>query len=186
MYKDIKQEKHNYKKITLQVCILLITFIMIIGTLITVISTIKSSGNLSFGEYKFYIMKTEAKGNIAKKGDLIIVKRITKSDELKTGDDVVYANNGFYYCDRIIQTKKVNTITKLIIAEDNGIKYQFDEDEIEGKVISNIHNIGNIITFLKTVFGIIIFILFIICLFILLRMLLVHGKKCNEINNIEN
>lgn len=185
MNKDIKQKKHNYKKITWQVCLLLMTLLIITGTLITIISTIKSSGNLSFGKYKFYIMDTESKDSIAKKGDLIIVKK-AKSDELKIGDDVVYSNDGFYYCDKIIQTRKLDTITKLIMVEDNGIKYQFDEDEIEGKIISNIHNIGSIIIFLRTVFGIIIFILLITCIFILLRMLLVYGKKCNGLKDTEN
>lgn len=185
MNKNIKQEKHNYKRTTLRMCLSLMIIFIITSTFITVISTIKSSGNLSFGKYKFYIMMAESKDNATKKGDLVIVKKI-KSDELRIDDDIVYNNDGFYYCNRIKQTRKVNTITKLIITEGNGIKYQFNEDEIEGKIVFNIHNIGNIIIILRTVFGIILFILFIICLFLLLRMFFMQNKNCNEIKDTED
>lgn len=176
MEESSNQNKCNYKKIILQIFIVLFSLILLIVTLITMTSTIKSSSNLAFGKYKFYIMKEGYKTGIAEEGDLIIVKK-TKSDEIQIGDNIVYGDNKFYYCDNIIQTKKLNTITKIITAENNGIKYQFDASEIEGKIIFKIHKIGNIIIFLRTPVGIILFILFIICLFALLRVILVHHKN---------
>lgn len=78
---------------------------------------------------------------------------------------------------------------KIIIAENDGIKYQFEESEIEGKVVYSIHKVGNIITFLRTPIGIIFFILFIICLFILLRMVFVFRNnnqiRTTDIHSIE-
>ncbi len=176
MEENINQSKSNYKKIILQVFIVLFSLTLLIVTLISMTSTIKSSSNLAFGKYKFYIVKEGYKTGIAEEGDLIIVKK-AKHDEIQIGDNIVYGDNKFYYCDKIVQTKKVNTITKIITAENNGIKYQFDESEIEGKIILKIHKIGNIIIFLRTPIGMILFILFIICLVTLLKMILVHNKN---------
>ncbi len=176
MEENSNKNKCNYKKIILQVFIVLFSLLLLIVTLITMTSTIKSSNNLAFGRYKFYIMKEEYKTDIVEAGDLIIVKKV-KSEEIQIGDNIVYKDNKFYYCDNIVQTKKLNTITKIITAENNGIRYQFDASEIEGKIIFKIHKIGNIILFLRTPVGIILFILFIICLFTLLRVILIHNKN---------
>lgn len=176
MGENSNNNKCNYKKIILQIFILLFSLLLLISTLITMTSTIKSSNNLAFGKYKFYIMNKSYKTDIAEEGDLIIVKK-TKSDEIQVGDNIVYKDNKFYYCENIVQTKKLNTITKIVTAENNGIRYQFDASEIEGKIIFKIHTIGNIITFLRTPIGIILFILFIICLFTLLRVTLIHDKN---------
>lgn len=176
MEENSNKNKCNYKKIILQIFIVLFSLTLLIVTLITMTSTIKSSNNLAFGKYKLYIMKEGYKTGIAKEGDLIIVKK-TKSDEIQVGDNIVYKDNKFYYCDNIVQTKNLNTVTKIITAENNGIQYQFDASEIEGKIVLKIHNIGNIIIFLKTPVGIILFILFIICLFTLLRVILIHNKN---------
>lgn len=176
MGENSNNNKCNYKKIILQIFILLFSLLLLISTLITMTSTIKSSNNLAFGKYRFYIMNKGYKTDIAEEGDLIIVKK-TKSDEIQVGDNIVYKDNKFYYCENIVQTKKLNTITKIVTAENNGIRYQFDANEIEGKIIFKIHTIGNIITFLRTPIGIILFILFIICLFTLLRVTLIHDKN---------
>lgn len=176
MERNINQNKYNYKKIILQLFIVLFSLFLLIVTLITMTSTIKSSGNLAFGKYKFYIMNKNNKTDIAEDGDLIIVKKV-KPDEVQVGDNVVYKDGRLYYCNNIIQTKKSNTTTKIITAENNGIKYQFDLNEIEGRIIFKIHKVGNIILFLKTPVGIILFILFIICIFTLFMIILSCHKK---------
>lgn len=188
MEENTKQNEYNYKNIILQIGIIIFSLVILIIVLITIASTVKSSNNLAFGKYKFYIMKAESKTDIVEKGDLVIVKK-AKSDEIQIGDYIVYGDNEFYYCDNIVQTKKMNTIMKIIIAENDGIKYQFEESEIEGKVVYSIHKVGNIITFLRTPIGIIFFILFIICLFILLRMVFVFRNnnqiRTTDIHSIE-
>lgn len=176
MEENSNKNKCNYRKIILQVFIVLFSLLLLIVTLITMTSTIKSSNNLAFGRYKFYIIKEGYKADIAEAGDIIIAKKV-KSEDIQIGDNIVYKDNKFYYCDNIVQTKKINTITKIITAENNGIRYQFDASEIEGKIIFRIHTIGNIIIFLRTPVGIILFILFIICLFTLLRAILIHNKN---------
>lgn len=184
MEENSNQNKCDYKKIILQIFIILFSFILLIVTLITMTSTIKSSGNLAFGRYKFFIMKEGYKTGIAEDGELIIVKK-TKSDEIQIGDNIVYEDNEVYYCAKIEQTKKSNTITKLITDENDGIRYQFDVKEIEGKIIFKFHNVGNLILFLRTPLGIMLIFLFLIFLFVLLRIILVYYKNTYS-KQIEN
>lgn len=176
MEENINKGKMNLKKIILQIFIVLFSLLMLIILLITIVSTVKSAGNLAFGKYKFYIMKSDYEINIAGEGDLVVVKEVN-ADEIKVGDNIVYSNNNFYYLNNVLQTPKFNTIKNIIVVEDDGIRYKYDISEIEGKVICNINNIGNIITCLRTPVGIIFFILFIICLFTLSRVIFIHNKK---------
>ena len=124
-------------------------------------------------------MKSESQPEIALKGDLVIAKKL-KLGEIQPGDKIVYGDGKFYYCDNIEQTKKINTITKMITAQRDGIKYQFSEDEVEGKIICTIHELGDIISFLRTPIGMLFFIVFIICVFLLMRIIFIGKKKENN------
>lgn len=179
-------KKNNYDchKIVLRMFIVLFSLCLVTITVITITSTIKSSGNLAFGKYEFFVTREDNKTNATEKGDLIIVNK-DATNEIKVGDSIVYEDNKIYYCDDVIQTRNVNNELKVIIKENDIIKYQFDEREIEGKVTFKVHRIGNIIIFLRTPIGIILFILFIICLFYLLRRLLVNYKN-KYIKQIKN
>lgn len=173
-----KKNNYNCHKIILRIFIVLFSICLLIVTIIATTSTIKASGNLAFGKYEFFIIKEKYNTNTAEKRALIIVNK-EAANEIKVGDSIVYRDNKIYYCDNVVQTKNVNNELKIIIKENDVIKYQFDQNEIEGKVIFKLHKIGNIIIFLKTPVGIILFILFTICLFYLMRRLLVNYKnKC--------
>lgn len=177
--KDKKEQKKffNKKLITSFIAVILFVSILVIS-LITLASTVKAS-NLAFGAYRFYIMKSESQPEIALKGDLVIAKKL-KLGEIQPGDKIVYGDGKFYYCDNIEQTKKINTITKMITAQRDGIKYQFSEDEVEGKIICTIHELGDIISFLRTPIGMLFFIVFIICVFLLMRIIFIGKKKENN------
>ena len=177
--KDQKEQKKffNKKLITSFIAVILFVSILVIS-LITLASTVKAS-NLAFGKYRFYIMKSESQPEIALKGDLVIAKKL-KLGEIQPGDKIVYGDGKFYYCDNIEQTKKINTITKMITAQRDGIKYQFSEDEVEGKIICTIHELGDIISFLRTPIGMLFFIVFIICVFLLMRIIFIGKKKENN------
>lgn len=177
--KDQKEQKKffNKKLITSFIAVILFVSILVIS-LITLASTVKAS-NLAFGTYRFYIMKSESQPEIALKGDLVIAKKL-KLGEIQPGDKIVYGDGKFYYCDNIEQTKKINTITKMITAQRDGIKYQFSEDEVEGKIICTIHELGDIISFLRTPIGMLFFIVFIICVFLLMRIIFIGKKKENN------
>lgn len=164
------QKKINNKKLFSQIIIIILFTSILVISLITLYSTTRAS-NLAFGDYRFYVMESESQPNIALKGDLVIAKRM-KLGEVKKGDKIVYGNKTYYYCDEVVQLKRNNAIVKMVIAENNGIKYQFSEQEISGKVIKNIHKIGKIINFLKTPVGIVVFAIFQIILFILLVIIL--------------
>lgn len=187
---NINKVKSSIKLIAISTLILVI-FVTI---LLTIFSTRFSSNNLAFLNYRFYVMESELHPDIAEKGDLVIAK-IAQPGEIVKGDNIVYKDGNVYYCDNVEETMQSNIIYRWIIAEDEGIRYKFDETEIEGKIIYNIKNLGSIILFLRTPLGIILFIIFTICIFIILRVLLLRRKENNKKmyrqeditnNNIEN
>ena len=172
-----KRNKYIQKKI-LQVFIIIFSFKLLIISLITIASTVKAH-DLAFGRYRFYIMRTASRPYAAEKGDLVIAEKLDDGN-YKIGDYIVYGDNKTYYCDEIAEVKKVNIVNKVITAESDGISYRFNENEISGRVIRNIHKLGNIITFLRTPVGIVLFILFTICLFALLRILICSKDDDDE------
>lgn len=177
-----KQKRNSIviKKRILQAFIVIFSLTVFILSLITMVSTIKVS-NLAFGRTQFYIMKSNSYPEIAEVGDLVIAKRM-EPGEIKTGDKIVYKDNEYYYCETVKTIKKNDIVNKIVVAEKNGINYQFNENEIKGKVVNKIHRLGAIISFIRTPFGIVMYILFLICLFALLRILVTYSKekKTNE------
>ena len=182
MEKKDEQKKKKVIKLILQIIIILFSLALLLITLFTLACTVKHKDNLSFGKYKFYIMRTDAQPEIANLGDLVIVKQYQKED-IKVGEDIVYSgssDNKFYHTNRIIKTKQQNAIMKLIIAERDGVQYKFSESDVEGRIVNKIPKLGSIIIFLRTPLGTILFLLFVICLFILLRTLFIPRKEDEE------
>ena len=173
--------KSDIKKKTLQAFIIVFSLTILILSLITLASSVKAS-NLAFGRTQFYIMKSTSQPEIANAGDLVIVKR-QDPGQIKAGDKIVYKDGEFYYCDKVVQTKKSNIVNKFILAEKDGVSYQFDESNVKGTVFKTIPRLGAIITFIRTPIGIVFFMLFIICLFALLRILITYGKKEDKVQN---
>ena len=182
--KQKKMNSTNLKKGFLQVFIIIFSITILVLSLITLASTVKAH-DLAFLRYRFYIMRAESRPEAAEKGDLVIAQKLD-SGELKAGDYIVYGDNKTYYCDKIAEIKKVNIVNKVITAESNGVSYQFNENEISGKVVKKFHKVGNIITFLRTPLGIVFFVLFIVCLFALLRVLITSNKNDDEDKQISN
>lgn len=163
-----KKKVFEFNKKTITACIAVLLFIIILVlSLITLFSSVKAS-NLAFLDYRYYIMDATSKENIAKKGDLVIAKK-AKYGQTSIGDSIVYGDGKVYYCDSVVDVKKNNTVTKMIIAENAGIKYQFSEDEISGKVVKVIPGLGSFISFLRTPLGIVFFIGIVICIALLLK-----------------
>lgn len=178
MEKKNKQMKNSSKSLkikqkSLQVFIVIFSIIILILSLITLASTVKASDNLAFGRYRFYIMKAESHPDIAEPGDLVIAHKM-EPGEIKAGDKIVYKDNEFYFCNNVIETKQTNIVNRIIIAEKAGIGYKFEEAEVSGKVVAKIHMLGHIITFLRTPLGIVFFAVFTLCIFALLRILLIR------------
>lgn len=166
--------KVNVKKRSLQVFIVVFSLTMLILSLITLASSVKAS-NLAFGRYQFYIMKSTTQPDIAESGDLVITEKANPGG-IKSGDKIVYKDSEFYYCDSVEETRKVNIVNKIIIAEKDGVRYQFDESDVQGKVIVKMHKVGAIFTFIKNPVGMVFFTLFILCLLALLRLLITYTK----------
>lgn len=179
--KKENEKKPIIKRTALRTFIAVFSLIVLILSLITLASTVKAQ-TLAFGRYRFFIMRAESYPQIAEVGDLVIAQKL-EPGELKIGDPIVYGDNKeVFYCNNIINVKKSNIVNKVVLAEKNGVSYQFSESEISGKVIKNIHKLGNIITFLRTPVGIILFLLFVVCLFALLRILVTYNKHKYENN----
>ncbi len=172
--KQKKKRNIRIRKRFLQAFIVVFSLFTLIISLLVLASTVKAD-DLAFGRYRFYIMKTDSKLNVAHKGDLVIVKKLD-AGQLKVGDYIVYGANKTYYCDQVAEIKKVNIVNKVITAENDGVRYKFDESEISGKVIKDVYKLGSIITFLKTPVGCVFYILFTICVFALLRILITYGN----------
>ena len=178
-----KQMKNNLnlKKRSLQVFIIVFSLTVLILSLITLASSVKAS-NLAFGRHRFYIMKSDSQSEIAERGDLVIAE-YAEPGVIKSGDKIVYKDKEFYYCDKVVETKKLNIVNKVIIAEKDGVSYQFNESDVQGKVVGNIHKLGSIITFIRTPLGIVFFMLFIVCLFTLLRILITYKKDEDKVES---
>ena len=171
MEKDSKQTK----KTILRVFIAIYVVILLLLSIITVVSTIRFK-DLAFGNKSYYIMRTDSKPDVAQRGDLVIVKKVDAKD-MKIGDDIVYGGNKTYYCDDVAKVEQVNIVNNIIIAENNGISYKFEENEIQGIVVKVIPKVGNIIKFFRTPFGIILFLILDIGLFVLLRVAITYSKE---------
>lgn len=163
------------KKIIAEIIAVILFLIILTISVITLASTTKAS-NLAFVKYRFYTMKSESQPQIAEVGDLVITKKI-KNGEIQKGENIVFKDDTFYYCDEIVGTKTNGAIVKIIIAEKNGVKYQFSEDDVEGKIVKTIPKLGRIIDFLRTPIGFIVYALCTILIFIMLRYMLLH-KIC--------
>lgn len=174
MEKINERKKGKNKKLITQIIATLLFVVISILSIITVTSSVKAS-NLAFFKYRYYIMKAESHPQVANAGDFVIAKKM-KFGDVHEGDNIVYKDGKFYYCDEIIDVKNNNSAIKVIIAEKDGIKYRFSEDDIEGKIVKVIPHLGSVIDFLRTPLGIVMFVLFIMCLFILLRILLLRNR----------
>lgn len=167
IYKQKMNEKKNStSKIILRIIIIVYSLLLLIISLFTLACTVKSSDNLAIGNYKFYLIKLDNNKNVIPKGDLVVVKKV-KNENLNIGDEIVYKENQQYYSDNV---EKI--INNSILVEKNGITYQFTKQTVEGKIVKRYHVLGNLVMFLRAPIGIIIFLIFTILLFVLLRILI--------------
>ena len=176
--KEQKKKNTKIEKVILRIIVVLSFLIILIISLITLASTVMHKENLSFGTYKFYIMKTDSQEDIAKQGDLVIVKQY-KPKEVAVGDSIVYYTGKDYHANKVLSTETKQDILNIVSIKENGIIYKTEESKLEGKVIKTIHNLGTIIYFLRTVLGTILFFLIVIALFITLRMVFIRKKEGN-------
>lgn len=170
IYKQKMNEKkkniYSTSKIILRIIIIVYSLLLLIISLFTLACTVKSSDNLAIGNYKFYLIKLDNNKNIIPKGDLVVVKKV-KNENLNIGDEIVYKENQQYYSDNV---EKI--INNSILVEKNEITYQFTKQTIEGKIVKRYRVLGNLVMFLRAPIVIIIFLIFTISLFVLLRILI--------------
>jgi len=169
MEKDIKLKRKKHIKIAISIILSIIIFINVL--IVVFCSTVSST--LSYLDYKFYIMTSELQPEIAKKGDLVIVKEM-KPGEVKKGDNIVYNDGQDNFCSTVIETRRVKTVYNDIIIQEDGIKYKFDEQDIQGKLVFRIKDLGRILKFLRTKLGMVFFAIFMLCWILLIKIVFIN------------
>ena len=131
----------------------------------------------SFYIYKAYLISTESMEPELKKGDAIIIKKVSE-DQLRVNDIVTFKINGEIITHRIVRIDDVNSEKFYITKGDNNNVEDSDElrfSDIEGKQIIKIPHLGNIVAGLKN--GIVIILVVLIALIMYLNRIEMKEKS---------
>jgi len=131
----------------------------------------------SFYIYKAYLISTESMEPELKKGDAIIIKKVSE-DQLRVNDVVTFKINGEIITHRIVRIDDVNSEKFYITKGDNNNVEDSDElrfSDIEGKQIIKIPHLGNIVAGLKN--GIVIILVVLIALIMYLNRIEMKEKS---------
>ena len=129
-----------YMKKILQIILLILIFLC---TLIIFSKVIHPNKTANLFGLKAFVIKTETMQPTIKKGDLVITKG-AKFDELDIDDVIVFNMKNSY---NVIQTVR-----------------EVKEDMLQGKYLFKIPFLGNVVLFIKSIYGIIISLIIIIFL----------------------
>ena len=127
--------------------------------------------------YKAYLISTESMEPELKKGDAIIIKKVSE-DQLRVNDVVTFKINGEIITHRIVRIDDVNSEKFYITKGDNNNVEDSDElrfSDIEGKQIIKIPHLGNIVAGLKN--GIVIILVVLIALIMYLNRIEMKEKS---------
>ncbi len=124
-------KKNRYKKITF--VFLIITILMFLGVV---------SGKFTYGAL---VVGSGSMSGVIDKGDVVLYKRVKKSDNIEKGDIIIFKNENNLIVHRIISIKDVNGEMRIYTKgdanelEDEGYR---TEDMIVGKVYNKVKYIG--------------------------------------------
>lgn len=159
------------KKI-LQIILLILIFLC---TLIIFSKVIHPNKTANLFGLKAFVIKTETMQPTIKKGDLVITKG-AKFDELDIDDVIVFNMKNSYNVIQTVRKVKENKIITSSNVKQNK-KAEVKEDMLQGKYLFKIPFLGNIVLFIKSIYGIIITTILII--FLLYKC--ITQKRCNAL-----
>ena len=123
----------------------------------------------SFYIYKAYVITTNSMEPELKKDDVVVIKK-AKADNLKQGDIITFKQNGETITHRIVQIDDIED-GKLYITKGDNNNVQDEQglrfDQIEGKLVIKIPQLGKMVTSFKN--GIIIVLVLLISAIIYLN-----------------
>ena len=175
---DIESIKRR-KDINTRIKKIIFIFLVIIlyNVVLLYMSYIDKFDTPSFYIYKAYLISTESMEPELKKGDAIIIKKVSE-DQLRVNDVVTFKINGEIITHRIVRIDDVNSEKFYITKGDNNKVEDSDElrfSDIEGKQIIKIPHLGNIVAGLKN--GIVIILVVLIALIMYLNRIEMKEKS---------
>lgn len=175
---DIESIKRR-KDINTRIKKIIFIFLVIIlyNVVLLYMSYIDKFDTPSFYIYKAYLISTESMEPELKKGDAIIIKKVSE-DQLRVNDIVTFKINGEIITHRIVRIDDVNSEKFYITKGDNNNVEDPDElrfNDIEGKQIIKIPHLGNIVAGLKN--GIVIILVVLIALIMYLNRIEMKEKS---------
>ncbi len=175
---DIESIKRR-KDINTRIKKIIFIFLVIIlyNVVLLYMSYIDKFDTPSFYIYKAYLISTESMEPELKKGDAIIIKKVSE-DQLRVNDIVTFKINSEIITHRIVRIDDVNSEKFYITKGDNNNVEDSDElrfSDIEGKQIIKIPHLGNIVAGLKN--GIVIILVVLIALIMYLNRIEMKEKS---------
>ena len=175
---DIESIKRR-KDINTRIKKIIFIFLVIIlyNVVLLYMSYIDKFDTPSFYIYKAYLISTESMEPELKKGDAIIIKKVSE-DQLRVNDIVTFKINGEIITHRIVRIDDVNSEKFYITKGDNNNVEDSDElrfSDIEGKKIIKIPHLGNVVVGLKN--GIVIILVVLIALIMYLNRIEMKEKS---------
>lgn len=164
---DIQKRKELHARIRKLVYIFLV--IILYNIVLLYMSYIDKFDTPSFYIYKAYVITTNSMEPELKKDDVVVIKK-AKADNLKQGDIITFKQNGETITHRIVQIDDIED-GKLYITKGDNNNVQDEQglrfDQIEGKLVIKIPQLGKIVASFKN--GIIIVLVLLISAIIYLN-----------------
>lgn len=164
---DIQKRKELHARIRKLVYIFLV--IILYNIVLLYMSYIDKFDTPSFYIYKAYVITTNSMEPELKKDDVVVIKK-AKADNLKQGDIITFKQNGETITHRIVQIDDIED-GKLYITKGDNNNVQDEQglrfDQIEGKLVIKIPQLGKMVTSFKN--GIIIVLVLLISAIIYLN-----------------
>lgn len=164
---SIKRRKDINNRIKKLIFIFLV--IILYNIVLLYMSYIDKFDTPSFYIYKAYIISTESMEPEIKKGDVIIIKKVDEED-LEVNDIVTFKLKEQVITHRIVRIEKSEEGNQYITKGDNNNVEDREIlafNDIEGKLVMKIPNLGNIVAGLKN--GIVIILVILIALIMYLN-----------------
>ena len=181
---DFKKRKNRSIRILkiLNICICLIIIPIIIYNITLIIKYIMNPKEIpDFFGYKSFEIVSRSMEKTINKDDVIIVKKVPE-DDIKVNDIIAFNNNEDIITHRVVKIEHINHQIFYTTKGDNNKLEDKDKvsyNQIEGKYVFKINNMGYFIGFLRNKYVLII--LFVILIFCLIHILKVkHRRKIRE------
>lgn len=183
----IRKQRMKRRQI-IEIVIYIILLVLIYSLVLIAQHNINKQNGIKLFEYSFYTISSNSMQPEISKGDIIIVKKV-KPNEIYENDIITFEANGEIVTHRVQnvynEAGKIKYITK---GDNNETKdpIQIEYEQIIGKKVNTISNIGNIVLFLNNKLSLIFIVLIIILILMKIRRNILKSKLRREKKKIED